>query len=425
MTVAGQTAVNYGWDNANRLTGITQGSSSVALNYDAANRRTSLTLPNGVAVAYTYDSDAHVTGITYNMGSTQLGSLVYRYDVDGRTVERSGSLAGTNMPAIVGSTAYNADNELTNWGGLPLTYDNNGNMTQGINGNQYTWDGRNHMTAIASNPAASFVYDAFGRRAKKTINGTTTQFLYDGFNPVQELNSSNVATANLLTGLNIDEFFSRTDSSGARSFLTDILGSTLALTDSSGTIQTQYTYEPFGNATVSGAANGNSYQFTGRENDATGLYYYRARYYSPTFQRFTAQDPIDFAGGDTNLYGYTSNDPVDYRDATGKLLIGGLLTGGACGAYFLYQHYSLLSDENALANQLTALRQQIRDLQNQEDSCPTINPQPERQIAELDQKAFDLTRRLAAAHAADAVKGLATIGVCVGLTAVAGTFLPF
>src|SRR5713226_2976080 len=256
------------------------------------------------------------------MGSTQLGSLVYRYDVDGRLVERSGSLAGTNIPATVGSATYNADNELTNWGGLPLTYDYNGNNTQGINGNQYTWDGRNHLTAIASNPAASFVYDAFGRRVKKTISGTTTQYLYDGLNPVQELNSSNVATANLLTGLNIDEFFSRTDSSGARSFLTDMLGSTLAVTDSSGTIQTQYTYEPFGNVTLSGAANGNSYQFTGRENDGTGLYFYRARYYSPTFQRFIAQDPAEFAGSGPNLYTYAAADPIDNRDAHGLELSG-------------------------------------------------------------------------------------------------------
>jgi len=62
MTVNGQTQVSYTRDNANRLTGIAQGSSSVALNYDAANRRTSMTLPNGVAVAYTYDSDTRVTG---------------------------------------------------------------------------------------------------------------------------------------------------------------------------------------------------------------------------------------------------------------------------------------------------------------------------------------------------------------------------
>jgi len=152
---------------------------------------------------------------------------------------------------------------------------------------------------------------------KKTAGGTTTQFLYDGLNPVQELNSSNVATANLLTGLNIDEFFSRTDSSGARSFLTDILGSTLALTDSSGTFQTQYTYEPFGNVTVSGPANGNSYQFTGRENDSAGLYFFRARYYSPTFQRFVSQDPIGFASGDASLYAYVLDRPTDFTDPFG------------------------------------------------------------------------------------------------------------
>lgn len=42
-------------------------------------------------------------------------------------------------------------------------------------------------------------------------------------------------------------------------------------------------------------------KFTGRENDGTGLYFYRARYYNPTYQRFIAQDPIGFAGGDPNL----------------------------------------------------------------------------------------------------------------------------
>jgi len=61
----------------------------------------------------------------------------------------------------------------------------------------------------------------------------------------------------------------------------------------------------------------NPFQFTGRENDGTGVYFDRARYYSPTFQRFVGQDPIDFAGGDTNLYGYVSNDPLVYRDPTG------------------------------------------------------------------------------------------------------------
>ncbi len=54
MTVVGQpAAASYAWDNANRLTGITQGSASVSFAYDTANRKTTLTLPNGVTVAYT------------------------------------------------------------------------------------------------------------------------------------------------------------------------------------------------------------------------------------------------------------------------------------------------------------------------------------------------------------------------------------
>ena len=56
MQVLGQSQVIYTWDNADRLSGITQGSSSVGFSYDSANRRTTLTLPNGVTVTYTYDN---------------------------------------------------------------------------------------------------------------------------------------------------------------------------------------------------------------------------------------------------------------------------------------------------------------------------------------------------------------------------------
>ena len=127
--------------------------------------------------------------------------------------------------------------------------------------------------------------------AEKVIGGTTTQFLYDGLNPLQELDGASPpnVTANLLTGLDIDEYFTRTDSSGTATFLSDALGSTIGLTNSSGAIATSYTYDPFGNVTDSGSANANPYQFTGRENDGTGLYFYRARYYSPTLQRFVSQ----------------------------------------------------------------------------------------------------------------------------------------
>jgi uncharacterized protein RhaS with RHS repeats len=85
-------------------------------------------------------------------------------------------------------------------------------------------------------------------------------------------------TANSLTG-GLDEVFQRTDSAGARNFLSDALGSTLALTDSSGAIQTQYSFEPFGNAAQTGSSSTNTFNYTGRQLDATGLYFNRARYY--------------------------------------------------------------------------------------------------------------------------------------------------
>ena len=135
-------------------------------------------------------------------------------------------------------------------------------------------------------------------------------------NAVQELSGATV-TANLLTGLGVDELFTRTDSGGARNFLTDGLGSTLGLTDSTGAVQTQYTYEAFGKTTTSGPANASTFQYTERENDGTGLYYYRARYYHPTLQRFISEDPLGFGGGDINLYAYAGNDPLGYTDPSG------------------------------------------------------------------------------------------------------------
>jgi len=61
--------------------------------------------------------------------------------------------------------------------------------------------------------------------------------------------------------------FQRTDSRGARSFLTDALVSTLALTDSAGTLQSSYTFEPFGKTIQSGSPTSNSFAYTGRELD--------------------------------------------------------------------------------------------------------------------------------------------------------------
>ena len=62
----------------------------------------------------------------------------------------------------------------------------------------------------------------------------------------------------------------------------------------------------------------NPYAYTGRELDDTDLYYYRARYYDPTTQRFLSQDPIGFASGDFNFYRYVGNSPTYFRDPSGE-----------------------------------------------------------------------------------------------------------
>lgn len=223
----------------------------------------------------------------------------------------TGSAARTNLPQLITTTTYDAANQLTQWGTSNPTYDANGNMlSDGTN--TYVWNARNQLASMNMG-SASFQYDAFARRTAKTVLATTTNLLFDGVNPVQEL-SGTTPTANLLTG-SIDEFFTRSDSSGTSNFLTDALGSTLALTDTSGNTLAQYTYEPFGNSTGSGSST-NSYQYTGRENDGTGLYFYRARYYNPALQRFISEDPAGLAGG-INSYSYAGSSPANFSDPSG------------------------------------------------------------------------------------------------------------
>jgi RHS repeat-associated protein len=124
-------------------------------------------------------------------------------------------------------------------------------------------------------------------------------------------------TATLLTGLDIDTQLMRTDGTGSAGHLTDALGSTIALADAAGAVTTSYTFEPFGTRAQAGAASANPFEYTGRESDGTGLYYYRARYYHPGLQRFLSEDPLEFATGDTNRYGYVANNPLLLTDPLG------------------------------------------------------------------------------------------------------------
>jgi RHS repeat-associated protein len=128
--------------------------------------------------------------------------------------------------------------------------------------------------------------------------------------------------------LAIDEALTRTEGDTTLAYLGDILGSTVALADASGVPVTTYTYAPFGETSVSGAASSNPFRFTGREDDGSGLYYYRARYYDHRTMRFLSEDLFGLLAN-PNLYRYARNNPLRYLDPLGLFTIIGGLGGSA------------------------------------------------------------------------------------------------
>jgi RHS repeat-associated protein len=314
MTVEGQQTITYGYDDANRLTSLTQGSAVVSFSYDAANRRTITTLPNGTSIQYGYDAASRVASQIYKQGPTVLGDLTYGYDAAGHRTEVGGSFAQLVLPASVSGATYNTGNQLTQWQSTTLTYDANGNLlTHGAR--EFAWDARNRLEATSGVVASSFVYDAFGRRIVEVANGTTTTFVHDAYEVVQD-SVAGGQTGNVLFGPSIDEALTRTDNAGIHGVFSDAIGSVRALTNQNGDVETTYTYEPFGRAQRGDASSSNTTQFAGREADASGLYYYRARYLDPMTNRFLSEDPIGFGGG-PNAYAYADNNPVSHNDPFG------------------------------------------------------------------------------------------------------------
>ena len=91
----------------------------------------------------------------------------------------------------------------------------------------------------------------------------------------------------------------------------------MAVSDTLGAVQATARYDSWGNL-LPGGGGIPQFGFTGREPDATGLTYFRARYYDPTLGRFTQRDPIGLAGG-LNPYSYVSNSPQNFTDPLGLI----------------------------------------------------------------------------------------------------------
>ncbi|WP_416963453.1 RHS repeat-associated core domain-containing protein [Streptomyces sp. Agncl-13] len=331
MTAAG-TSTAYGYDASGILTSVKSGTQEVAFGLDAVGREKTASLPGGITRTTGYDTTGVITSIAYAQGAKTIGDLAYTRDERALQTGLTGSLAKVALPAAESGTQFGKDNRITSYDGRTFTYDARGQLTNdGLR--TYTWNARGELTGLAkAGTTSSFGYAPFGGRVSKTIGGTSSRYLTDGTNPLAEQDGSGATTATVATS-GLDEFLSRTESGTTQVYLTDALGSVVGLANSDGTVATTYAYDPGGTPTASGSATTNPYTFTGREDDGTGLLYYRNRYYDPQTGRFISQDPSGQAGG-TNLYQYALSSPTTYTDPTGNnpmiaaCIIGGLMDGG-------------------------------------------------------------------------------------------------
>ena len=354
MTDPNNGQTTYTYDTLNRLTNILDfNSNNFGFVYDPLSRRTQLSRPNGINTNYSYDSVSNLLSVTHQQGVNTLDGASYTYDFAGNRTSKTNRLNSAvsrfsydNIYQLTGVTgtspesytydpvgnrltsqsvsnyAYNSSNQLTTAGSATYTYDDNGNTltkTDGTGTTTYNWDFENRLTSVQlpNSSTVTFKYDPFGRRIQKS-GATTTNYVYDGANTIEEVDSSGSLQAKYSQG-GIDEPLSELRSGAVSYYEQDGLGSVTSLSNIGGTLANTYGYDSFGDLTSSSGTVTNYLQFTGRDYDSeTGLRYYRARYYDPGTGRFLSEDPIDFSGGDVNFYRYVSDNPLTFVDPAGE-----------------------------------------------------------------------------------------------------------
>ena len=219
-------------------------------------------------------------------------------------------------------------------GGAPtdesLVYDEAGNLI-GDGEKLYVYDDRNLLTEVrdADDNAliARYAYDALRRRISgEKSDGTITDYIYDGWQVVEE-RISDVVAVNYIYNDGIDDPIAMIAGSDIYYYDTDLRHNISTMTNALGGVIERYTYDAYGEVEIEDAqgvaiaqsAIGNAYLFSSRRYDSdTGLYYYRNRMYSPSLGRFLQRDPMWYEDG-LNLYAYVGNNSVMYVDPMGTI----------------------------------------------------------------------------------------------------------
>ena len=314
--------VTRAFDQLNRLTDVFlngSGSSSLTYAYDQLSRRSSVAMGNGASTSYAFSLNNDLAALNQNfVGSSNSYSFSFN---------NVHQLLGVGMsdntfvwhPSAAGTVSYGTADNVNKYptvGAASLTYDGNKNLTSDGTWT-YSYDTENHLlTAAAGAVSASYVYEPSGRQAQKTVGANKTRFIYDGLDLIATYDGAGVLQNRYVHGPGMDEPAIQVTAGGVLSFFhSDFQGSIVALTNNSGAVTNKYTYSPFGESAV---LSGTIFGYTAQRYDAeTGLYYYKARHFSPALGRFLQTDPIGYAGGDLNLYAYVANDPVNFRDPLG------------------------------------------------------------------------------------------------------------
>ncbi|MFZ2602695.1 MAG: RHS repeat-associated core domain-containing protein, partial [Candidatus Omnitrophota bacterium] len=283
----------------------------------------------------------------FNYEYDSIGNMTYKSDVGVMSYGEGLSPQGT-VPK---------PHALTSAGGYTYQYDANGNMTVGKN-KTLTYDAEDRLLQVNElGIITSFAYDGDGGRVKKTVSlrvaaaaggneAISTTYIGSLFEIQGSGDGVQRTVKHIFAGANRVASVSLRGSEATEAisyYHTDHLGSSSVITDTNGNQVEHYEYTPYGSfatnsviASPDGAKQSSvSHLFTGKELDATGLYYYGARYYDPEIGRFISADTIVQAPYDPqslNRYSYCRNNPINYVDPSGHIWFIPLIIAAIIGA---------------------------------------------------------------------------------------------
>ena len=245
---------------------------------------------------------------------------IYRYDLNGNRLSRTTGVEVT-------SYSYDEQDRLLTAGDATFSYQPAGELLQKTDNGEtvtYDYDSVGNLRAVSSiGQRIEYAVDGWGRRIAKFVDGEPLQaFLYqDLLRPLAEFDGDGNLVSQFVyaSRINVPEYILR----DARTYrvLTDQLGSPRLIVDiESGVIAQELEYDEFGRVLRDTNPGFQPFGFAGGLYDRdTGLVRFGARDYDPELGRWTAKDPIGFAGGQMNLYAYVNSDPVNAIDPSGLI----------------------------------------------------------------------------------------------------------